>query len=344
MHLAEFLGLAGILVIGFWLIGIGESTIGAATTAMLFFLRLFGPINQLLFVIDDLQSALTSLTRIIGVIVFPDTSTATAGGGTARHRSGSHGETGPGEPCDVVRLTDVTFDYPDGNRVLEGFDLTIPSGEHLAVVGVSGAGKSTLAAVIAGIHTPRHGDVSVVPDLALITQEVHVFEGSLRENLTLAAPGAEDDELVAALHAVGAASLLRLLPAGLDCAVGGTGHPLTPAQAQQLAIARVVLTDPELAVFDEATAEAGSAHSHVLDQAADAALEGRTALVIAHRLSQAAACDRIIVIDRGRIAESGTHQDLISGDGIYARLWNTWDSSSGFLPSTTGQQSEKGEQ
>lgn len=328
MHLAEFLGMTGILLIGFWLIGTGHSTIGSATTAMLLFLRLFGPINQLLFVIDELQSALASLTRIVGVIVIPTTGPAERGyeGAAAR------------EERTEVRLTNVTFDYPNGHRALDRLDLTIATGEHLAVVGASGAGKTTLAGVIAGIHTPQLGSVVVVPDLALITQDTHVFEGSLRENLTLAAPGADDEEIAAALHAVGAGALPELLPHGLDSIVGTTGHPLTTAQTQQLAIARVILADPELAVFDEATAEAGSAQSHVLDQAAEAALTGRTALVIAHRLSQAAACDRIIVMDHGRIAESGTHSDLLDQNGIYARLWSAWESSREIVASSAGKQ------
>lgn len=189
------------------------------------------------------------------------------------------------------------------------------------MVGASGAGKTTLAAVIAGIHPPDAGTVNRPDRTAMITQEAHVFAGTVRENLTLAAPGITDGDIQAALVPIGAAGLLGLLPDGLDTVVGTGGHPLTDAQAQHLALARLVLADPELAILDEATAEAGSTHAGQLDRAAEAVLTGRTGIVIAHRLSQAATCDRIVVMDGGRIVESGTHAELITREGTYARLW-----------------------
>ncbi|WP_246843521.1 ABC transporter ATP-binding protein [Allokutzneria sp. NRRL B-24872] len=307
LNLGELLSLAAVLVVGFVLIDRGASTVGGATTAMLVVLRLLGPVNQLMFMIDTLQSALASLNRMIGVATVPVAAPANA-------QDTTH----------AVRLREVAFSYGTGPRVLEDITLDIAAGERIAVVGASGAGKTTLAAVIAGIHPPDTGTVARPERTAVITQEIHVFAGTLRDNLTLAAPGATDAQLCAALQTTGATELLDLLPDGLDTVVGTGGHPLTDAQAQQLALARLLLADPQLAILDEATAEADSAQSGLLDRAADAALTGRTGLVIAHRLSQAAACDRIVIMEHGRITESGTHSELIAAGGRYARLWSAW--------------------
>ncbi|GAA1646215.1 ABC transporter ATP-binding protein [Actinoplanes couchii] len=307
LNLGECLSLATVLVVGFVLIGQGTSTVGGATTATLLVLRLLGPVNELLFVIDTLQSALASLNRMVGMITTPVTRPGAGYGPTA-----------------AVRLRGITFRYDDGPPALDDVSIDIAPGQHVAVVGASGAGKSTLAAVVAGIHPPGAGTVTRPVRTAVITQEVHVFAGTLRDNLTLAAPQATDHDLLAALETTGTTGLLDLLPDGLDTLVGSGGHPLTDAQAQQIALTRLLLADPELAILDEATAEAGSAQAGPLDHAAGAALAGRTALTIAHRLSQARACDHIVVMDQGRITETGTHHDLIASGGTYAELWKAW--------------------
>ncbi|MGI3226931.1 ABC transporter ATP-binding protein [Streptomyces sp. GTA36] len=311
LNLGECLSLAAVLVVGFVLIDHNASTVGGATTAMLLVLRLLGPVNQLLLVIDTLQSALASLSRMIGVvtIAFGSSDVPAQAANTA------------------VRLDEVSFRYGERPRVLDDITLDIPSGQRVAVVGVSGAGKTTLAGVVAGTHLPEAGRVTRPSRTAMITQEVHVFAGTLRDNLTLAAPGATDRDLHAALEATGAASVLDVLPDRLDTLVGVGGHPLTDAQAQQLALARLLLADADLVILDEATAEAGSAYAGQLDRAADAVLAGRTAVVVAHRLSQAATCDRIMVMERGRIIETGTHGELVDAGGVYAELWTAWEAA-----------------
>ncbi|MGP9602295.1 ABC transporter ATP-binding protein [Brachybacterium sp. AOP42-E1-35] len=314
LNIAEYLGMAAILLAGFWLIDAGQSTVGAATAAMLLFLRLFGPIGQLLIVVDILQSVLASLARMVGVITTP----------TQPDTAPARSAPSQGAPA-TVRIEGVTHRYQqDSSPALHDITLTIDRGQRIAIVGASGAGKSTLAAVIAGIHHPQQGTVARPERTAVITQEVHTFAGTLRDNLTLAAPDADDADVRAALATTRASGLLELLPEGLDTMLGTTGHPLTAAQAQQIALARMVLADPDLAILDEATAEAGSSHANILDQAADAALTGRTGLVIAHRLSQAAACDRILVMADGKIIEDGAHADLLAAGGVYARLWEVW--------------------
>ncbi|PVC98211.1 ABC transporter ATP-binding protein [Streptomyces sp. CS147] len=323
LNLGECLSLAAVLVVGFVLVDHGLSTVGGATTAMLLVLRLLGPVNQLMFVVDTLQSALASLSRMIGVVMIP-TEEAAGASRTPADPADPAGQAGAAETAAAVRLRGVSFHYADGPAVLDGIDLDIPAGRHIAVVGPSGAGKTTLASVIAGVHEPDAGTVTRPRRTAVISQEVHVFAGTLRENLTLAAPEATDGDIRAALETTGAAELLDLSAEALDTVVGTGGHPLTEAEAQQLALARLLLADPELAILDEATAEAGSAHAERLDRASEAVLAGRSGIVIAHRLSQAATCDRIVVMDAGRVIETGTHDELLTVGGTYARLWAVW--------------------
>jgi ATP-binding cassette subfamily C protein len=235
------------------------------------------------------------------------------------------------------------FAYDEGRRVLHAVDLEIPAGLHVALVGASGAGKSTLAKLVAGVHRPDEGSVAlggvdladIAPaelrrHVALVTQEVHVFAGPLADDLRLSRPAASDSELRQALELVGARGWVEALPDGLSTVVGQGGHRLTATRAQQLALARLVLADPAVAVLDEATADAGSAGARVLERAVATALRGRTALVVAHRLSQAAAADLVVVMDDGRVIEAGAHADLLRTGGGYARLWAAW--STGRVP------------
>ncbi|RAO62345.1 ABC transporter ATP-binding protein [Micromonospora saelicesensis] len=332
---SEFVGLAAVLLAGFLLVRGDLATVGAATTAALYFHRLFNPIGLLLFESDSVLQAGASLARLVGVTTLPDTATP-AGTATKRHDRGA--------PA-ALEVTVGQHRYDDGPVVLRDIRLRLAPGERVALVGASGAGKSTLAGIIAGIIAPTDGAVTLrgVPltqldehrlrrEIALISQEVHVFAGPLADDLRLADPDATDAEIAAALDVVGATEWVRTLPEGLATAVGEGGRQLTSAQAQQLALARLILADPAVAVLDEATAEAGSAGARDLDRAAVAATEGRTTLIVAHRLSQAATADRIVVLDQGRVAEHGTHAELLTAGGGYSQLWRSWSMPDPVVP------------
>ncbi|WP_262697569.1 MULTISPECIES: ABC transporter ATP-binding protein [Streptomyces] len=310
-----------VLMIGGLCVMRGWMSIGELTTGALLSQMLVEPIGLILRWYDELQVAQVSLARLVGVREI---------------------EEGPADEGVVpggreVRADEVRFGYHEGSDVLHEVSMKVAPGTRLALVGPSGAGKSTLGRLLAGIYSPRTGRVTlggaelsrmpaerVREHVALVNQEHHVFVGSLRDNLLLARAFAEDAELWAALGAVDADGWARALDEGLDTEVGSGGLALTPAQAQQIALARLVLADPHTLVLDEATSLLDPRAARHLERSLGRVLEGRTVVAIAHRLHTAHDADVIAVVESGRITELGSHDELVAAEGAYAALWRSW--------------------
>jgi ATP-binding cassette, subfamily C, bacterial len=316
------LPVAGALLAGGVLHARGAVSLGAVVAAALYLRQFTEPLDQILMHVEQLQSSGASFARVEGLAAAP--------------RAGS-GPVSPVPDGDRIDVTGVRYAYERGGEVLRGVDLTVTPGERLAVVGPSGAGKSTLSRLLAGVDAPTAGTVTVggVPvaglapevlrrQVVLVTQEHHVFLGTVRDNLLIAEPGASDAELWAALTAVGADGWVRELPGGLGTPLGEGGRRTDGSQAQQLALARVVLADPHTLILDEATALLDPATARHTERALAAVLEGRTVIAVAHRLHTAHDADRVAVMEDGRVTELGTHDELVAAGGAYAALWHTW--------------------
>ena len=324
------------LLIGGWLHTQGHASLGDVTAATLYVQQLIDPVDRLISWLDELQVGAASLARLLGVAHVPDDRTP-----TGREPSG-----------EKIEAEDVRFSYVDDRDVLHGVDLSVGVGERLAMVGPSGAGKSRLGRLLAGIHPPRTGAVTVggvgltelpLGDLrghvALVTQEHHVFVGTIRDNLALSIDDiASDERLRGALASVDALSWVDALPDGLDTRVGSGGLALSPAQSQQLALARLVLADPHTLVLDEATSLIDPRAARHLERSLAGVLHGRTVIAIAHRLHTAHDADRVAVVEDGVITEIGSHDELTATGGSYASRWESWhgDGTGSSQPVSTG--------
>ena len=322
--LATLLPLLLVIALGLVLIPRGMVTAGQITAVTLLGYQMRGPIWEGVFWLDEFQFALVALRRIFGVSTVPADRVA---------------RVNTVAPAPIL-ATNVSYAYEAGRPVLHDVSLTLKEGERLAIVGASGAGKSTFGRMLAGIHPPTSGSVTIngipltdLPEselrthVVLVTQEHHVFVGSIADNLRLAAHGknVSDETLTGALDAVGATKWVSALPEGIHTRVGAGGVELTPSQAQQLALARIVVMDPHTVVLDEATSLIDASDARTVERSLASLLEGRTVIAIAHRLHTAHDADRVAVMHEGRIVELGTHDQLVARGGAYAGLWEKWN-------------------
>lgn len=340
-----------IIVVGAWLVIEGWTQVGVLAAFILYLRRFYGPLDELVQSFNLYQSASAALEKIAAVLdtdpgVPPPTSPKhlpahPAVGGAAGVASAGTADGGAASATGrSITLTDVRFAYADGPDVLPRFDLTIPAGQIVALVGATGAGKSTLVKLVTRFYDPSEGTVSLdevdLRDLddaelrssvVMVTQESFLFAGTIADNIRIGNPEATDEEVVAAATAVGLDAYIRRLPNGYDTDVKKRGGRLSSGQRQLVSFARVFLADPDVVVLDEATAHLDIPSERLVQKALATVLEGRTAIIIAHRLSTVEIADRVLVMDAGRIVEDGTPDELISGTGRFAQLHRAWRDS-----------------
>ncbi len=322
------LTVAAILLSGGFRVLEGSLGIGVLTAAILYARRFFDPMEEIAIFYNSYQSAASALEKISGVL---EEEPSVPEAENPVPMSDAKGE---------IRFNGVEFKYSSGPVVLKKFDLHIPAGQTIALVGTTGAGKSTLAKLIARFYDPSEGVVTIdqqdLRDVAnkdlrrevvMVTQEAYLFSGTVAENIQLGKPGASMDEVMSAATAVGAHEFITSLPEGYDTDVNKRGGRVSAGQRQLISFARAFLANPAVLILDEATSSLDIPSERMVQKGLKTLLAGRTAVIIAHRLSTVAIADRVLVMEHGQIIEDGSPQQLTAGDGKFAKLYKAWRDS-----------------